>query len=82
MMNHKVTKVHPADNVLVALSNLKEGEEVVYNGEAYMIIGNVPAKHKFVTKDMQPGDELFMYGVLVGKAQSFIPRASAITLPM
>ncbi len=79
MMNYKVTKVHPGDNVIVALSNLKEGEEVVYNGEAYVIIGNVPAKHKFVTKDMQPGDELFMYGVLVGKAQSFISKGSAIT---
>ena len=28
---------------------------------------------------MQPGDELLMYGVLVGKAQHFIPRGAAIT---
>lgn len=78
-MNHSVTKVHPGDNVLVALTNLQEGEKVNYNGEEYTIIGKVPAKHKFVTRDMFPGDELFMYGVLVGKAQSFIPRGSAIT---
>ena len=78
-MNHKVAKVHPGDNVLVALMNLKEGDEVDYNGEVYTIIGNIPAKHKFVTKDMQPGDELFMYGVLVGKAQTFIPRGAIIT---
>jgi len=78
-MNHTVTKVHPGDNVLVALTNLEEGDKVSYNGEEYTIIGKVPAKHKFVTKDMLPGDELFMYGVLVGKAQSFIPRGSAIT---
>ena len=78
-MNHKVTKVHPDDNVLVALANLEEGEEVRYNGEAYTIIGKVPAKHKFVTRDLLPEDEVFMYGVLVGKAQNFIPRGSAIT---
>jgi altronate hydrolase len=78
-MNHKVTKVHPGDNVLVALANLEEGEEVKYNGDAYTIIGKVPAKHKFVTRDLLPGDEVFMYGVLVGKAQNFIPRGSAIT---
>jgi len=78
-MNHKVSKVHPADNVLVALTNLEEGDKVSYNGEEYTIIGNVPAKHKFVTSDMLPGDELFMYGVLVGKAQSFIPRGAGIT---
>jgi len=74
-----VTKVHPADNVLVALTNLGEGTVVNYDGEDYTIIGKVPAKHKFVTKDIMPGDELFMYGVLVGKAQHFIPRGSAIT---
>jgi altronate hydrolase len=78
-MNHKVTKVHSNDNVLVALTNLAEGDKVSYNGEEYTIIGKVPAKHKFVTRDMHPGDELFMYGVLVGRAQSFIPRGSAIT---
>src|SRR6185437_3972016 len=78
-MNHKVTKVHPADNVLVALTNLGEGTVVNYDGEDYTIIGKVPAKHKFVTKDIMPGDELYMYGVLVGKAQHFIPRGSAIT---
>jgi altronate hydrolase len=72
-MNHKVTKVHPDDNVVVALANLHEGDVVNYDGEAYTIIGNVLAKHKFVTKDRQPGD------VLVGKAQVFIPRGSAIT---
>ncbi len=78
-MNHQVTKVHPGDNVLVALTNLEEGNEVTYNGEVYTIIGKVAAKHKFVTIDVHPGDVLFMYGVLVGKAQSFIPRGSAIT---
>src|ERR1035437_7067433 len=78
-MNHKVIKIHPDDNVLVALMNLEEGEEVNYNGEAYTIIGRVPAKHKFVSRDMQPGDELFMYGVLVGKARAFIPRGAVIT---
>lgn len=78
-MNHIVTKVHPDDNVLVALTNLEEGMVVNYNDEEYTIIGRVPAKHKFVTMDMFPGDNLFMYGVLVGKAQWFIPRGAAIT---
>lgn len=78
-MNQIVTKVHPGDNVLVALTNLAEGDKVEYNGDAYTIIGKVAAKHKFVTKDIQPGDELFMYGVLVGKAQKFIPKGAAIT---
>jgi altronate hydrolase len=78
-MNHKVTKVHPDDNVLVALSDLSVNEKVDYKGHEYTLIDRVPAKHKFVMKDMQPGDELFMYGVLVGKAQTHIPKGSRIT---
>lgn len=31
-MNRKVSKVHPDDNVLVALSNLEEGGIISYNG--------------------------------------------------
>ena len=78
-MNHKITKVHPHDNVLVALTDLRINEKVNYNGDDYTIIDRVPAKHKFVTKDMQPGDEIIMYGVLVGKAQTAIPKGGRIT---
>ncbi len=79
VMNDKVTKVHPGDNVIVALTDLAEGDEVSYSGSVYTIIGNVPAKHKFVTDDLEAGDKIIMYGVLVGKAENFIPRGSIIT---
>lgn len=79
-MNHKVTKVHPEDNVLVALSNLTEGERVTYNSEEFILPAPVTAKHKFVTKDMEAGDEIKMYGVLVGKAQQPIKRGAVITI--
>jgi altronate hydrolase len=78
-MNHKIAKVHPDDNVLVALTNLEEGETVTYNGSTYTLPGRVPAKHKFVVEELQPGDAITMYGVLVGKAQSVIPKGGVIT---
>ena len=78
-MNHKVTKVHPDDNVLVALTNLEEGEVVTYNGCEFKLPNRVPAKHKFVTISLEPGDEVKMYGVLVGKAQKSIPEGGVIT---
>jgi altronate hydrolase len=78
-MKQKVLKVYPHDNVLVALTDLAVNEKVSYNGDDYTIIDGVPAKHKLVTKDMQPGDELFMYGVLVGKAQTAIAKGGRIT---
>jgi len=68
-MVHRVLKVHPNDNVLVALQDLQEGETVFYNGKSYLLGEEIPAKHKFFTEDLNEGDSVIMYGTLVGKAQ-------------
>jgi altronate hydrolase len=78
-MKQRLVKVHPNDNVLVALTNLTKGEEVQYNGEAFILQDNIPAKHKFVTTDLAKGDSVIMYGVLVGKAQVDIPKGGIIS---
>jgi altronate hydrolase len=74
-----VLKVNESDNVLVALKDLPKGETIVYNGEEFQLQNNIPAKHKFFTHDMNAGDEVKMYGVLVGKAQTFIPKGGLMT---
>jgi altronate hydrolase len=78
-MKQFVLKVHPKDNVLVALKNLSKAEQISFEGKDYVLAENVPAKHKFFTTDMNAGDEVIMYGVLVGKAQDFIPRGGLMT---
>ena len=78
-MSKKVLKVHPDDNVIVALQDLPKGEQVIYNGTGYTVIDDIPAKHKFFEHDMNVGDEVIMYGVLVGKAQTFIPKGGLMT---
>jgi altronate hydrolase len=78
-MKQLVLKVHPKDNVLVALQNLARGQAIDYNGENYILQDAIPAKHKFFTNDMNAGAAIIMYGVLVGKAQEFIPRGGLMT---
>jgi altronate hydrolase len=78
-MKQRVLKVHPKDNVIVALSDLSKGETISFEGESYLLQDNINAKHKFFTKDMNAGDEIIMYGVLVGKAQNSIPRGGLMT---
>jgi altronate hydrolase len=75
-MKQLVLKVHPKDNVLVALTDLKKGETVTYGNENFILQDDVKAKHKFFTTDLQAGDKVMMYGVLVGTAQKFIAKAS------
>ncbi len=63
----RVLRLDPRDNVLVALADLREGERVSVLGKDYLLLSDVPAKHKFVTQDVAAGGEIIMYGVLVGK---------------
>lgn len=78
-MPARVLKVHPADNVIVALRNLAAGEQIEFDNTTYDLPYAVEAKHKFVTEDRQPGDPITMYGVLVGKATRPIRRGEPIT---
>lgn len=78
-MKHRVLKVNPKDNVIVALTNLKKGETISFDGNDYVLQDDINAKHKFFTKDLNTGDEIIMYGVLVGKAQNPIPRGGLMT---
>ncbi|MBC7570126.1 MAG: altronate dehydratase [Spirosoma sp.] len=75
----KLLKVAPADTVIVALTNLEKGETHRLDGEAYTLTEAIPAKHKFAARDFAPGDAITMYGVLVGKAQTAIPKGSWLT---
>jgi altronate hydrolase len=78
-MKKSILKVHPDDNVIVALRDLAKGEEVRLNGHSYTVVEDIPAKHKFAEHTFSPGDELKMYGVLVGKAQTEIPAGARIS---
>jgi altronate hydrolase len=79
MSTQTILKVHPADNVLVALTNLPKDTKVSFEGQEFTIQENVKAKHKFATVDLKPGDSITMYGVLVGQAQQAIKKGGLIS---
>lgn len=78
-MKHRVLKVNDKDNVIVALSDLPKGEVISFGGKEYTLQETIPAKHKFYTEDMQQGDAVTMYGVLVGKVQYAVKAGSRMT---
>ncbi len=78
-MANRVLKVHPDDNVIVALQPLKAGESVTLGDQTYAPAEDIKVKHKFTEEALQPGDEIRMYGVLVGKATQSIPKGGRIT---
>jgi altronate hydrolase len=78
-MTHKVLKVHPADNVLVALQDLKKGETIPFEGQDFILQDDILAKHKFATTPLSIGDSVTMYGVLVGKMMQDVPVGGVIS---
>ncbi|SFU15254.1 altronate hydrolase [Algoriphagus locisalis] len=78
-MNHKTLLIHPKDNVLVALQDLAVGETIEHNGLTIRIKDNIPAKHKFAINELAKGDQVFMYGGIVGKTLSTIPSGGVLS---
>ena len=75
-----IIKMHPKDNVLVALTDLPQNEQVFFVCLTYILQNTIKAKHKFYTTDLKAGDEVIMYGVLVGKVQFNISKGSLMTI--
>lgn len=78
-MNSKTLQIHPKDNVLVALQDLSKGEKIHFNAHELVTLDEIPAKHKFAITAIKPGDPIWMYGGIVGKALTEIPAGGALT---
>ena len=75
----RILKLDRRDNVMIALADLRAGEEVSLGKETHSVVTNVAAKHKFALKEFAPGDQIIMYGVVVGKATQPIREGEVIT---
>ena len=78
-MQKKLIKVQAEDNVAIALVDLVQGDRVQYEGEDIIIISDTKAKHKIAFVDLDKEDQIFMYGVLVGKAMFPIKKGDVLT---
>jgi altronate hydrolase len=75
----KALRIHPSDNAVVALQDLKAGEGIEFGGEHFQLLDDIPRKHKFAALDLAQGQLLTMYGVTVGRASQPIGRGELIT---
>ena len=78
-MQKKLIKVNPTDNVAVALLGISAGENISFEGENITVVSDVKAKHKIALIDLNIGDRIIMYGVLIGKASQFIGKGDLLS---
>ncbi len=76
---NKILQLHPNDNLIVALQPLTDGESFEINGYRVSILSEIPEKHKFALKALDPGESVYLYGVLVGKSVTSIQPGELIT---
>lgn len=79
MNNRKTLKIHPNDNLLVALDDLEAGQKIRHNGHSIILRKNIPAKHKLAITNLESGDKVCMYGSIVGTVTEDIPEGGLLT---
>lgn len=77
-MPKRFLKIHPSDNVYVALTDLKAGETLAAINNSIVLTDDIPAKHKFTENILYVDDEVYMYGTVVGKATQTIKAGGVI----
>lgn len=70
----RVIRLHPEDNVVVALDQLLSGTLV--RGENVVVSGLVPPGHKMATREIAVGEVVRRYGQIIGFASVAIRAAS------
>ena len=76
---NRVIRLHPRDNVAVALENLSEGTKVSIDNTPFILGGFIASKHKFTLSDIPVGEAIYLYGIKVGKAIKAIAKGTAVT---
>ena len=79
-MAKSYVQIDPKDNIIVAITNLKKGMVTNIQGKEVILKENIKGKHKYALNDFAVGEEIFMYGVLIGKAMVPILEGTAITI--
>ncbi len=76
---NKILRLHPKDNLIVALQNLESTETFNIDGYSVTLNEGITEKHKFALETLNEGDLVYMYGVVVGKAVKAILSGALIT---
>ena len=62
-----IQRLHPDDDAIVALRNLRAGDTAALDGRTWTLRSDVAAKHKFAACDFAAGDLVKMYGTIAGR---------------
>jgi altronate hydrolase len=69
-------KINPADNVAVAIQDLKKGTAIDIDGQSLTLQTDVPAGHKLALREIKKDENVIKYGFPIGHAlHDIVPGA-------
>ena len=68
MSRPALVRIHPTDDVAVAVQAMPAGLEVELDGERLVLRDEVPAGHKIALRNVAPGEPVRKYGFVIGLA--------------
>jgi len=75
-MRSDVVKLHPSDNVAVALTLLDAETEVSVDGRSLLVRESIPVGHKIALRDLKAGATVVKYGEPVGRVTQPVESGS------
>ena len=72
----KLIRIHPADNVAVALTDLTAGEHLTVDGAEVTASENIARGHKIALSTIHEGEAVVKYGNPIGIAKTEIPAGT------
>lgn len=76
--NQAYLRIHPEDNVLVALRDLQAGTTIEMGEISFPLLQDVAAKHKFTLSALPKDGAVYMYGVLVGRVNEEVQQGTLL----
>ncbi len=71
-------KIHPADNVAVAINDLHQGDKLTIGKDEIILISDIPAGHKFTLCRIPSGTDIIKYGFPIGYASKEIFQGECV----
>lgn len=75
-MSSDLFRIHPEDDVAVALRDLPRGSEIRLDGRLYTLSEDIPMGHKAALRDLHAGENILKYGSPIGHATRDVPAGS------
>jgi len=72
----RVVRIHPLDDVAVAVDTLPSGSEVNAGADAIVTLEEIPAGHKVALRDLAQGEVVRKYGFAIGETTAPIARGA------